>query len=426
MSRIRSLRFSDGVGTRQSAPAEPEGSCAMATWDDIKKNDRWIRTHPESAHERWMESLPGALQLNQLVVPGAHDAGSFGCHQNWYEPNKTRYSKAQQLNFREQLFAGVRYLDLRVKHYGDNKTTRTLGFFHGSCDAVPEKGSTAETLDQLLEDVDCFTRSNDKEIVILHFARLATGPFDTATLLKRLRMVLGDRLLGPGDDGAPAAQRTLQQVWDGPGRIVVLWCAQNISGCARCTQCNQWVHFESPHDYAKMEGKNIPVPGDPDFPVPGDRDFWGPKDVEWAHETLWFEDEFHRGGSWANTMKWAHLEPVLRHDIEHFSPATSRAFLRIQPVFTPPDPTTLLGYLEFGAHHVVSSAWDLAVLAPSLNKTVAKWLKEEPMKSASGIVSVDYFNVFTGDPKRSDSVFVDTLIELNRARRPPSSRAATG
>lgn len=59
-----------------------------------------------------MTSLDGKFLLSQLSIPGTHDAGAR------FEP-LSGTAKCQTLTIREQLDAGVRFLDIRCRHIND-------------------------------------------------------------------------------------------------------------------------------------------------------------------------------------------------------------------------------------------------------------------------------------------------------------------
>ncbi|MGS2765246.1 phosphatidylinositol-specific phospholipase C [Sinomicrobium sp. M5D2P9] len=60
----------------------------------------------------WMSYLPDAVSLNSLTIPGTHDSGAR------HEP-VSGTAKTQSLSISEQLQAGVRFLDIRCRHYQD-------------------------------------------------------------------------------------------------------------------------------------------------------------------------------------------------------------------------------------------------------------------------------------------------------------------
>ncbi len=60
----------------------------------------------------WMSYLPDAVSLGSLSIPGTHDSGAR------HEP-VSGTAKTQSLSIPEQLQAGVRFLDIRCRHYQD-------------------------------------------------------------------------------------------------------------------------------------------------------------------------------------------------------------------------------------------------------------------------------------------------------------------
>jgi 1-phosphatidylinositol phosphodiesterase len=66
----------------------------------------------------WMSNLPGATSLAQIDIPGTHDSGArIG----------GAFVQTQDLSIADQLAAGVRYLDIRLRHFED-----ALVVHHGS------------------------------------------------------------------------------------------------------------------------------------------------------------------------------------------------------------------------------------------------------------------------------------------------------
>lgn len=63
----------------------------------------------------WMSFLPDSLYLGELTIPGTHDSGAL------YEP-VAGTAKTQNLSIAEQLNAGVRFLDMRCRHFNDSFT----------------------------------------------------------------------------------------------------------------------------------------------------------------------------------------------------------------------------------------------------------------------------------------------------------------
>ncbi|HEU4532474.1 MAG TPA: phosphatidylinositol-specific phospholipase C domain-containing protein, partial [Polyangiaceae bacterium] len=68
----------------------------------------------------WMSALNGELLLSQITVPGTHDTMAL------YEP-VAGTAKCQSLSLADQLNAGVRFLDVRCRHFNNAFTIH-----HGS------------------------------------------------------------------------------------------------------------------------------------------------------------------------------------------------------------------------------------------------------------------------------------------------------
>ena len=68
----------------------------------------------------WMYYVNDSTSLANLTIPGSHDSGAL------YEP-VAGTAICQNLSIREQLDIGVRYLDIRLRQYGN-----ALVVHHGS------------------------------------------------------------------------------------------------------------------------------------------------------------------------------------------------------------------------------------------------------------------------------------------------------
>jgi 1-phosphatidylinositol phosphodiesterase len=96
----------------------------------------------------WMTSLDGTQPLSQLSIPGTHNAGAR------FEP-LSGTAKCQSLTIREQLDAGVRFMDIRCRHINDD-----FSIHHGQ---VYQKISFRDVLNDTLG----FLAANPGETVIL-------------------------------------------------------------------------------------------------------------------------------------------------------------------------------------------------------------------------------------------------------------------
>ena len=83
-----------------------------------------LSTVMQSANNNWMASLPDALRVCRVSIPGTHDSGTAGVR----FPMR-HYARTQTLSIGDQWDAGIRFFDLRPK-LDDGE----LKIFHGPAD----------------------------------------------------------------------------------------------------------------------------------------------------------------------------------------------------------------------------------------------------------------------------------------------------
>jgi 1-phosphatidylinositol phosphodiesterase len=96
----------------------------------------------------WMADLADARGVAELSIPGTHDSGAL------HEPY-AGVAQAQQLAIADQLVAGVRYLDLRCRHYQD-----AFLIYHGPVDED-------QTFDDVLATMATFLDEHPGETLIV-------------------------------------------------------------------------------------------------------------------------------------------------------------------------------------------------------------------------------------------------------------------
>ena len=106
----------------------PAGQVA-AHWDDAYYHDY----DDLPAQSRWMSTLHDSATLDTITMPGTH--GSAARHGGWIAENQT-------LTISRQLKAGIRFLDLRPRHYYN-----TLEMHHG---IVYQHQSFPQALDEIV------------------------------------------------------------------------------------------------------------------------------------------------------------------------------------------------------------------------------------------------------------------------------------
>ena len=98
-------------------------------------------------NSNWMEYIDEDAYVNEIVMPGSHDAGSY---------KMVWLGETQQFNIEQQLKMGVRYFDLRV-----NKIDDEYVIFHSIINGV-------EFL-PILESIKNFIIDNPTEVLLLDF-----------------------------------------------------------------------------------------------------------------------------------------------------------------------------------------------------------------------------------------------------------------
>jgi hypothetical protein len=167
------------------------------------------------AMHQWMrqcEPQIGGVLLKNLRIPGTHDSFTS----NIGAPIAGGWMVCQKTSVEEQLAMGVRYFDCRVRADDDEFWT-----YHGL---------KSDRFEPILLAVRSFLDEpeHSKEILILdmsHFDEFKPG--DAARLADLVHSIFGQRLIPSTIDLDKA---TLSQLWEQPGRVVVLFDDAHDSG----------------------------------------------------------------------------------------------------------------------------------------------------------------------------------------------------
>ena len=135
-----------------------------------------------SKPDAWMKSLPDRTPLTQITIPGTHDSAAL------HEP-LIGTAKCQHLTLKDQLDAGVRFLDLRCRHQNDQ-----FHIYHGMIDQKL-------TFQACLSTMENFLKKNPSETIIVsikeeHSPSKVSRPFLSTfkSYLKRQDWWLSDKL----------------------------------------------------------------------------------------------------------------------------------------------------------------------------------------------------------------------------------------
>lgn len=171
-----------------------------------------------SPHLDWMAQTPelAPLRIDQLILPGAHNAGSDKLSPNSGIPQE----KAQDVAPLEQLRQGVRALDLRVAFYSkyEKGDPRRFQLFHLTSSGRTVAGDILAGVHAFFEELEQ-NGSPAREIVILDFHQFK----DFTELTHREFQGLLTTTLGTRTLPRTLRQLTLEAIWNAhPGKNVVL------------------------------------------------------------------------------------------------------------------------------------------------------------------------------------------------------------
>ncbi len=198
------------------------GTINLACWNNGNYNDGKIvcpQTNVQAASlDQWMAKVNGIkrgfknLSLNQLFLPGGHDAA---CYNN--SAIATRWVQTQELNFKQQLEKGIRYLDLRPSYNLDSfEEDHYHGFHHGS---IPVAARLNDLIDQVYEFYESNWTKRQNEIVIFDFTHFNKY---TNRLIQKFINILHNSKLNKYLIPAGTSTASLQGLWGATpnGRVI--------------------------------------------------------------------------------------------------------------------------------------------------------------------------------------------------------------
>jgi hypothetical protein len=120
------------------------------------------------AMQDWMQNLDPTLTLDQITMPGSHDAGVWEGGTETVGPGKKEWSVCQSLSLGDQCKAGSRFFDVRVKDFALSPFKKELRALH----LFARVGAKGQFLDSMLDEVSRFVQSNNgSEFVIMRFTK---------------------------------------------------------------------------------------------------------------------------------------------------------------------------------------------------------------------------------------------------------------
>lgn len=133
--------------------------------------------------KNWMGKLPANTTLNNIIMPGSHDAGMSELH-NCSVGAGEGNTKTQELDIKGQLEAGSRYFDIRVDYDKEMLIT-----YHRT-DIVFGWGCSGQLLETVLKQTVTFLSEHKTETAILKFSHIRGNKKQSENIKNRIKKML--------------------------------------------------------------------------------------------------------------------------------------------------------------------------------------------------------------------------------------------
>ena len=147
----------------------------------------------------WMDYIRDDVLVKNTVIPGSHDAGTYGMM--WA-------AETQNRTIKEQLESGSRYFDIRVEKKGDKHV-----IFHTII-----KGAEFEPM---LNDISAFLTAHPSEFLILDFQKFKGG--SQADVIALLSAQLGDKVVKNNTSNSDLEFIDALTVGEARGKCIIIW-----------------------------------------------------------------------------------------------------------------------------------------------------------------------------------------------------------
>ena len=121
--------------------------------EELKSNSFSEDSKPKKYFQNWMKEIPDNIKISELTIPGTHDSCTYQIKGLGILVSFA--AKTQSWNLEEQMKAGLRYFDIRLRSYNN-----TLHCFHGPIDL-------GQTFDSILKTSSSFINANKSEGLIM-------------------------------------------------------------------------------------------------------------------------------------------------------------------------------------------------------------------------------------------------------------------
>ena len=109
----------------------------------------------------WMADMPDAVRLSEISIPGTHDSMTYRCGTGLFTCSQHDATDTQDLTIKQQLEAGIRFLDIRLRK--NDALGSDNWFFVGHHGIV----NLQVTFDTVLKDVTNFLDAHPEETVLM-------------------------------------------------------------------------------------------------------------------------------------------------------------------------------------------------------------------------------------------------------------------
>lgn len=134
----------------------------------------------------WMSQISNTTTLNQLVMPGSHDAGMSELHHCAPPVVAGGYTQTQSGSIKQQLLDGSRYFDIRVDYDYDELVT-----YHRDERFGVGWGCNGQSLKAVLDGTKDFLNAHNTEIAILKFSHIRhTEGHDPSVIKQKIDQLL--------------------------------------------------------------------------------------------------------------------------------------------------------------------------------------------------------------------------------------------
>ena len=171
----------------------------------------------------WMSQLPDNTTLNEITMPGSHDAGVF-------LQSNPGYTKAQDRDLMQQLGAGSRFFDLRA--YKGAGGEYKFGHFADSLPGMRgrkvgiNRHSMGGSLNMEIANIGYFLDRNPTETVVLRFAHIRKGGAIQSAVLN----ILGTKLARTPAHGPNGTCVSMWPIGDLRGKVLACFDTKDFRG----------------------------------------------------------------------------------------------------------------------------------------------------------------------------------------------------